>query len=520
MGEKTNITKSAGKISVATICSRVLGFIRDVLLAQIFGATGVTDAFFVAYRIPNLLRELFAEGSVSAGYVPVFSEYMEKEGREEARKLAGVVLAFLLSVTLIICFIGILSAPYIVWLITDSEFIIDNQKYLLTIKLMRIMFPFLVFISLAALAMGTLNTLRIFFVPALAPAFFNLVMITFALFIAPRFSIPITAMALAVTFGGAVQYGVQLIPLVREGFNVRPRFVFNHPGLKRITLLVIPVVLAAGALQINVLISNVFATSLDSGSVTYLYYAYRLMLFPISIFGVSMAMALLPSISEQVARGEMDAVKETFSFSIRLVFFTSIPATAGLIALAEPIISTLFQRGEWSYYETKETVYALIFYSSGIWMFAGLRIIRAVYYSMQDTRTPLKVSLVAIVINIVFCYLLIGPFNHGGLAFALVISAAVNFFILFGILRSRLGRIDGRNIVASLLKSVAASIIMGFTGWYIIGGDIWRETGRIFEKSVMLSGVIALCVGIYLLIMYFLKSSELKYIVEMRKGRR
>lgn len=519
MDEKRSVAKAAGKISIATTCSRILGFVRDVLLARIFGASAFTDAFFVAYRIPNLLRELFAEGPVSAGYVPVFTEYLNNQQRNEAKKLAAVALGFLMSLLLIICMAGILAAPFIAKLVAPN-FVHNAEQFSLTIELLRIMFPFLVFISLAALAMGTLNSLRVFFIPALAPAFFNLAMITFALFVAPHFSVPIVAIAVSVTVGGALQYGVQIIPLARRGFNVRPAFSFAHPGLRKILLLVLPVVLSTGVIHINVLISNIFATYLPTGSVTYLYYGYRLILFPIGIFGISVAMALLPSLSEHASKGNMDALRDTFSFSLRLVFFTSVPAMAGLIALSGPVVNTLFQRGEFTYEATRGTVYALVFYSSGIWVFSGLRIVRAVFYSMQDTVTPLKVALITVFVNAFLCYVLKGPLQHGGLAFALVISSAVNFFVLFAILRSKLGRVDGGKILRSFLQTVAASSIMGFMAWSMLRGEMWKESGRIPEKALLLAGVIALSAGLYLLIMYLLRSEELTYLMKMRKKRR
>jgi len=283
---------------------------------------------------------------------------------------------------------------------------------------------------------------------------------------------------------------------------------------------VMPVVLSTGVIHINVLISNIFATYLPSGSVTYLYYGYRLILFPIGIFGISVAMALLPSLSEHAAQGNVDELRETFSFSLRLVFFTSIPAMAGMIALSGPIVNTLFQRGEFTYEATQGTVYALIFYSSGIWVFSGLRIVRTVFYSMQDTVTPLKIALITVFVNAFFCYVLKGPFQHGGLAFALVISSAVNFFALFAFLRTKLGRVDGGKILRSFIKTVTASSLIGCVAWFITRGELWKVSGRVPEKALLLAGVIALCTGAYILIMYLMKSEELMYLLKMRKKRR
>jgi putative peptidoglycan lipid II flippase len=216
----------------------------------------------------------------------------------------------------------------------------------------------------------------------------------------------------------------------------------------------------------------------------------------------------------------MDALRDTFSFSLRLVFFASVPAMAGLIALSGPIVNTLFQRGEFTYEATRGTIYALVFYSSGIWVFSGLRIVRAVFYSMQDTVTPLKVALVTVFVNALLCYVLKGPLQHGGLAFALVISSAVNFFVLFAILRSKLGRVDGGKILRSFIQTVAASSVIGFMAWSMLRGEMWKESGRSPEKALLLAGVIALSAGVYLFIMYLLRSEELTYLLKMRKKRR
>jgi putative peptidoglycan lipid II flippase len=516
MDEKKRVAKAAGLMSSGTLLSRITGFLRDIVLAKIFGASGSTDAFFVAYRIPGLLREIFAEGSISAGYVPVFTETMTKEGRDEAKRLAGIVFAFLLSVLIIVCLLGILLAPYIASLLARG-FMDNAEQFSLTIKLIRLMFPFILFISLAALAMGTLNSLRSFFIPALAPAFYNLTLISFALFIAPGLSVPIIAIGIGVTAGAAVQYGVQLMALRKKGFGIKPDFHFFHPGLKKMLLLLAPVVLTMGVPQINVLVSNTFSTYLPVGSATYLYFSWRFTHLPIGLFAISTATALLPSLSEQAVKGHLNELRNTFSFSLRLMFFITLPAMAGLIALAKPIVNTLLQRGEFTYADTEGTVYALLFLASGIWALAGLRVVRTVFYSLQDTKTPLKIALLSVFINIVFCFVLVGPLKHGGLALANTIAAAVNFVLLFLFLRTKLGRVDGRNIMRSFLKVSFASSIMGLCGWYLIKSDLWIGGGKTLEKALILTGVIALCTALYFLLMWLMKSEELSYLLKLRK---
>jgi len=518
MDDKRAVTKAAGQISLATTGSRVLGFVRDILLAKIFGATGFTDAFFIAYRIPNLFRELFAEGSMSAAFVPVFTETLSLEGKDEAKKLASSALAFLLSVISIICFLGILLAPYIVSGIAPG-FIKSPEKFSLTVKLTRVMFPFLFFISLAALAKGILNAMKSFLVPALAPILLNLSIITAAIFVAPLFVVPLVAIGLAVSIGGALQVAIQLPDLIKKGFIIKPVFTKYHPGLKKILRLMLPAIGGMGVAQINIFISTIFVSFLAGGAATYLYYAMRFVHLPIGIFGVAMATAVLPSLSEHAAKGDNDALRSTFSFSLRILFFMTLPAMAGLIILAEPLISVLLQRGEFSARATADTAYALVFYSTGLWAFVGVRIVASTFYSMQDTKTPVKVAALAVIVNIIFSFLLMGPMRHAGLAFANSIASAVNFTVLLVLLRRKLGRVDGRAITRSFIKMFIASLIMGTIGLLTMQAFIWSESSGIFQKVATLAGVIALCVVVYILIMHLMKSEELKYLLNMRMKR-
>jgi len=514
--DRRSVTKAAGQISVATTGSRILGFIRDILLAKIFGATGLTDAYFIAYRIPNLFRELFAEGSMSAAFVPVFTETLTKEGKENARKLASAVLAFLLLVLSALCSLGILFAPLIVTVIAPG-FISSPEKFNLTVKLTRIMFPFLFFISLAAFAKGILNSLKQFFIPALAPIFLNLAIISSALLAAPYVTQPLLAIGLAVSIGGALQIAVQIPSLMKERFMVRPALIMKHPGLKKILKLLLPAIIGMGVAQINIFVSTIFVSYLSGGAATYLYYAMRFVHLPIGIFGVAIATAVLPSMSEHAANGDNDALRDTFSFSLRLLFFITLPAMAGLITLAGPIINVLLQRGEFSAHAASETAYALIFYSSGLWAFVGARIVASTFYSLQDTKTPVKIAALSVVTNIIFSFILIGPLRHGGLALANAIASAVNFFVLFYFLRKRLVKVDGRKIGISFIKTAAASCLMGIAGFFAVNSSIWNADAGLFERAGTLAVIIVFCVGLYILTAYLMKSDELQYLINMRK---
>ncbi len=518
MDTKGRIAKSAGIMSIATFISRILGYVKDMILARYFGATGISDTFFVAFRIPNLLRELFAEGSMSSAFIPVLTEYHTKHGSDEAKRLVRVTLTFILIFVGSLCLIGMLFAPQIVTLIAPG-FLNNIEKFSQTVLLTRVMFPFLLFISLAALVMGALNTRRVFFVPALAPALLNVTIIAVVLILVPLLEQPIIAVAVGVTLGGFVQFAFQLPSFFRNGYDMKPSYEFIHPGLKKMSFLVLPATMGMAVAQINIFISTILASYLPQGSITYLYYSMRLIQFPIGIFGVAMGMAALPALSEHAVKGEMEKLREDFSFALRLLFFITVPAMAGLIALREPIVNLLFQRGVFDYKATLGTADALLFYSMGIWAIVGVRIVTATFYSMQDTKTPVKVAVIAMATNIIMSVILMGPLKHSGLAFANAIASSANFILLFYFLRRRLGRIDAMRILKSFIKISVAAALMGISGWFILHGEIWTLSGRVMEKTLSLSGTVALCLLVYFAVSLLLKVDEANYVYNLIKER-
>jgi putative peptidoglycan lipid II flippase len=513
---KGKIAKAAGVMSFATLISRILGYVKDMILARFFGATGTADTFFVAFRIPNLLRELFAEGSMSAAFIPVLTEYQTKHGKEEAARLVRITFTLISVIVGSVCILGIVFSPAIVTAIAPG-FLSAPGKFSLTVILTRLMFPFLLFISLAALVMGALNTKRVFFIPALAPALLNVTIIAVVLIFAYGMEQPILAVAIGVTAGGFIQFAFQLPSFFRKGYSLKPEYNFRHPGLKKMSLLVVPATMGMAVAQINIFISTILASYLPEGSITYLYYSMRLVQFPIGIFGVAMAMAVLPALSEQAAKGEYEKLREDFSFAIRLLFFITIPAMIGLISLREPIVNILFQRGEFDYAATVGTSQALFFYSVGIWAVVGVRIVTASFYSMQDTKTPVKVAIAALTANVILSVILMQPLKHGGLALANSLASGINFLILLIFLRKKLKRIDGRKIVSSFVKSLSAAMLMGLAGGMLIQGNLWQVTGYTVPKVFYLSGTIAVCVAVYFLLSYLLKSEEFAYILKMAR---
>jgi putative peptidoglycan lipid II flippase len=472
--ENHRVAKAAGVVGLATMLSRVFGFIRDVIVARYFGAGLATDAFFVAFRIPNLLRRLFAEGSLTIAFVPVFTEYLKAKSREDAFELARVAFTLLSAILVVVSIAGVLLSPAIVTLMAPG-FRAAPDKYALTVLLTRIMFPYIFFIALVALCMGILNSLRHFATPALSPVILNLCMIAAALTLRDFFAEPIVALAVGVMVGGLLQLAVQLPVLYRLGVSLKPNFRFGHEGVRRIGALMLPAAFGAAVYQINIFISTLLASFLPEGSVSFLYYADRIVELPLGIFGIAIGTAALPSFSDQVARGQYDEMKRTISFSLRLMLFITIPAMIGIIALQEPIISVLFQRGEFEARSSVLTAQALFWYAVGLWAFSTIRVVVAAFYALQDTKTPVHIAVVALVVNTVCSAALMFPMKHSGLAFATSIASAVNVLTLAYLLRRRIGEFLDSAFWASVARVIAASAVMGVAvalTTHVLGWDV------------------------------------------------
>jgi len=514
------IAGAAGIVAFGTLISRILGFIRDMILANLFGATIAADAFYVAFRIPNLLRELFAEGSMSAAFIPVFTEYLSKKSRSEAKALASAAFTTLLLLLCAVVAVGILFSPQLIGWIAPG-FVRDPYKFSLTVSMTRIMFPFLLFISLAALAMGILNSTRRFAPPALASGVFNVVSILFVFGFTPLLPEPVYGAAIGVALGGLAQFLIQVPALYQEGFPLafrRPLWPF-HPGVIQMGRLLLPTTLGLSVTQINVLVNTLLASYLAAGSVTYLYFGMRLIHFPLGIFAVALSTAILPTLSTQVAKGDTEGVRQTFSFGLRLVFFITFPAMMGLILFRVPIVHLLFEHGAFGRVATLGTASAVLFYSIGLWAFAGIRIVVPVFYSLQDTKTPVKIGLIAVIANIILNLVLMGPLQHGGLALATSLSAILNFSLLLLILRKRIGRVDGKRILNSHLKVIVASAPLFLISWWMNTQKIWLSTGNWLLKAALLAIAIALSTASYFMMQILLKSEEFYFISNLIRNR-
>ena len=432
--------------------SRVFGLVRDTVIAALFGANWMTDAFWVAFRIPNMLRRLLGEGSLTVSFVPVFTEYLQKKTRDEALELASNAFSILSVILAVVSVLGIILSPLIVGLIAPG-FITEPTQFALAVFLNRLMFPYIFFIALVALCMGILNSFRHFTAPALSPVMLNISMIAAALTLRSFFAEPITALAVGVLAGGVLQLAMQWPFLRKFGIKLKFRFNFRHPGIKQIGLLMLPAILGAGVTTINVFVGTILASTLPSGSVTYLFYADRIMELPLGIFAIAIGTATLPSFSKHVAADNMDELKSSISFSLRLMLFVTIPAMVALMALNLPIISVLFQRGAFDAQATILTAQALFCYALGLWALSLLRIIIAVFYSLQDAKWPMKAAIITLIVNLAASIALMFPLKHVGLALANSLAAIVNVIILGIVLKKKIGPFLDRNFYISTFKN-------------------------------------------------------------------
>ena len=462
-------TRAAGVVGLAVLCSRVLGLAREQIFAALFGGGRVMDAFTIAFRIPNLLRDLFAEGALSTAFVTVFSRTAALQDTAAAWRLADKV-ATLTAVSLsAITVTGIATAP---WLVAALAPGFDPGKAALTVTLTRIMYPFILLVSLAALVMGMLNARNVFGMPAMASSFFNLGSIVSGVLLGywldPHFGArAILGLAIGTLVGGTLQLVVQLPALRRAGHSFHPDFHWRDPGVRSILRLMGPSVIAASTTQLNVLVNSVFASQLGDGPTFWLTVAFRLMQLPLGIFGVALGTVALPLLARMAATGNTEAFRSELARGMRLTFLMTIPSSIGLMVLAEPIISVLYQHGRFGAHETAESAAALRFYAIGLCGYAALKVLVNAFYALERRRTPMLVSFLAVGLNLALNWTLTVRFNwgHRGLALSTACVATTNFLILYALMRSHLGRLESRAMLALLSKVALASAVLLLASW-------------------------------------------------------
>ncbi|MGI8812553.1 MAG: murein biosynthesis integral membrane protein MurJ [Pyrinomonadaceae bacterium] len=483
-----SVARSAGIVSIAVMFSRLLGLVREMIFARYFGAGFLYDAYVVAFRIPNVLRDLFAEGALSVAFVKVFTDYQINKSEEEAWRLASLVLNLLAVVLSVVCIIGVVFSRQFVDLIADG---FSPEKAALATTLTQIMFPFILLVALAAVAMGVLNTKGIFGIPASASTVFNVVSIVFGLALAywlsgggwvnsgDKNAVPdfpsqwaIIGMSIGTLIGGAAQFLMQLPSLFKVGFRFTPVLSFMDPGVRKVVALMTPAILGTSAVQINVMINTYFVSGID-GAQSWLSYGFRLMQFPIGLFGVAVGTAAIPVLSRLASEGRIKDFRDTVSSSMNLVFLMTLPSACGLIVLGEPIVRLIYERGKFDATATSMTAVALAGYSIGLTGYAAIKILSPAFYALNDAKTPMIIAIASIGVNLIGSYFLrewlshygVTPetphgYGHVGVALATSIVALVNFFALALLMRRRIKRLNGREIILSFSKIAAASVVL------------------------------------------------------------
>lgn len=493
-----------------TLISRLFGYVRDMVLAVNFGATGATDAFFVAFRIPNFLRRLFAEGAFSQAFVPVFAEYKTRHGQNALRDLIDHVSGMLTLVLFVITVLGMLAAPVLIMIFAPG-FSGDDGRRELAIEMLRITFPYLLFISLTAMAGGILNSMGRFAVPAFTPVFLNLSLIGAALFAAPWFSEPVKALAWGVFIAGAVQLGFQIPFLLRLGLLPRPRLRRAHAGVRKIMRLMLPAIFGSSVVQINLLIDTLIASFLVAGSISWLYFSDRFVELPLAIFGIAIATVILPRLSHEHVSDDPKAFSRTLDWALRLAVLIAIPAALGLILLAGPILASLIQYQAFTAFDTRMAALSLMAYALGLPAFIFIKVLAPGFYSRQDTKTPVKIGIIAMLANIALNFAIVVPWvwleipgAHAGLALATALSAMLNAGLLLGLLyRDRIYQPQPGWRRLGLAVALAG-LLMALALWWLSPPLAQWGLWPAWQRVVTLFGLIGLGALSYLLTLLLL----------------
>lgn len=518
MQENHQIMRRTGTVGGLTFVSRIFGLIRDMVIAYVFGAEAFADAFFVAFRIPNLFRRLFAEGALTISFVPVFTDYLKRDPHE-AKRVVGIAFSLLAVVLLVVVGLGILAAPWVVRMIAYG-FTSDPEKFALTVKLTRLMFPYLWLVSLAALAMGVLNSLKHFAIPAAAPIVLNCGIIVGALGLTQFFDPPIVGLAVGVLLGGLLQLGIHFPTLAKFNMSPRPSVGWGHPAVRRIIPMMAQAAYGAAVYQVNVIIITFLASFLVEGSVSWLWYADRVMEFPLGIFGISMATVLLPTLSDHASLKNHGAMSDTLSYGLKMTFFLTVPAMAGLMVLAEPVVRILFEHGTFSAASTDATAKALMAFALGLPFIAGVRVLTNAFFAVKDSKTPVRIANLSVLVNVVCAGLLLFPLGHNGLALAISIAAVFNFAFQALAYQKKIAPLPWSAILKAVVQIAAASL-----GMAVVVG-VAAHVPRIWQGAslpvqiIELVLLIVLGVSIYAMLLYVMKNREVHELRLLWKRRR
>jgi putative peptidoglycan lipid II flippase len=471
--QQNNIARSAGVVSAAVLMSRITGLVRESLMAALFGASQSYDAYLLGFRIPNLMRDLFAEGGLSSAFVPIFTRYLTTKSQEEALRLYNLVATAIIIIVGAICALGVVFSPQLVDLFAHGFRQVPG-KYELAVQLSRIMFPFLLLVALAAQAMGVLNACRIFAIPALSSVMFNVGSVSLGLILGfvlgPHLGMPpIFGMAWGAVLGGVLQLAFQLPSLMKAGFAFRPAIDFQHEGLRNVLRLMGPAILGSASTQINILVNTNFASGLRdasgmvmNGPVSWLNYAFRFMQLPLGVFGVAIAAATLPEIARSATRNDFVEFRKTLSRSLSMVMVLTIPSSVGLAVLGPSIVGAIYQYHKFTAFDTHETAMALSCYAAGLAGYAALKVLVPAFYALNDARTPMLVSVFSVLVNfVVASFMVLTPLRHAGLALATSAVSVASFLLLLLVLKKKIGQVDGGQLFSTFWKTTTASVVMG-----------------------------------------------------------
>jgi len=491
-----NLLRALATVSSLTMVSRVLGYARDFFIARIFGASLATDAFFVAFKIPNLLRRMFAEGAFSQAFVPILAGYRNANTPQDTRSLIDSVSTLLFLALVVTAALGVAAAPLIVY-VTAPGFAPDPEKFGLTVQLLRITFPYIAFISLVALSAGILNTWNRFSVPAITPALLNVSFIVGAVLFAEHFNPPVLVLAWAVFAGGVLQLAFQVPFLARLGLLPRWRLDLSHPGLRRVLTLMLPAAFGVSVGQISLLLNNIFATFLATGSVSFLYYADRLMELPAGVLGVAVGTILLPSLSKYHAQGNQEEYARLLDWGLRITVLLAVPSAVALAVLALPLISALFQYGRFSAEDVWMTRQALIAYSVGLLGLIAVKILAPGFYARQNIVTPVKIGLLTLLATQAMNLVFIGPLKHAGLALAIGLGACLNAALLYRGLRKSGAYTPMAGWGMFLAKMAASAAAMALVLWFAMGPSQWWLGAHGAQKLPAVIGLVLLGAAVY-----------------------
>jgi putative peptidoglycan lipid II flippase len=520
--DKKHILKSASIITLVTVVSRILGYVRDQRITLLLGTSLSADAYVLAYRIPNLFRRLVAEGSMTASFIPVFTSYMRERSKDELWEFANKLFWTLALVVAVITILGMVFSPAVVDVFAGA-----NASRAEAVDLNRIIFPYLFFISLAALAMGILNCFHVFGLPAATPVLLNVATILFSIALVSRyFKSPAISLAVGVLVGGVLQFLIQVPSLVQRGMKFNFGVSFSHPAIKDVARLMIPRLFGIGIGQINLLVDTKFATAarMPAGSLAALYVADRVMELVLGGYAIAVATAILPMMSHQAAAKDYESLKKTLSFSIRIVAFITIPAALGLMILREPIIRVLFQHGQFVAESTRLTARALLYYAIGLPALATVKLVVPAFYSTRDTKTPVIVAAISlflnVVLNIVFLQFFFKRFQNGGPALATALATFFDFFALLIIFRLRYGSMGTLQILRSFGKVSLCAGIMGVACWFGNYYTTFTMHSRLLVQISVFSSLIVGATLLYLLLAWFFRCHEMEEIYDIATRRR